>query len=97
MTNEELEKGFNNAKEQWNGANVQQVGDEYHLNRIARYFFWAGGQFGVSITKEIYSETIGKPELEACPECGGVNGHKTPFCSKVNLEEALRTEANQPR
>lgn len=36
---------------------------------------------------------------EICDECSGINGHKTPFCSKVNLKEVLdgTAEANHPR
>lgn len=29
-----------------------------------------------------------------CPECKGVNGHATPFCSKVDLQSVLVDEDN---
>lgn len=56
MTNEELERGFDDAREQWNAKNVRQVDDDYELRRLARYFFWAGSTFGVQATKQIYAE-----------------------------------------
>lgn len=59
MTNEELEQGLNDAVQRWNQDNVTQVGDDYELHRLVRYFFWAGSTFGVQATKNIYAEAIG--------------------------------------
>lgn len=90
MTNQELEQGFIDASKQWDRSHPANNPNEFLRNTAARYFFFAGSEFGVSITKEIYSETIGKLEAKTCPECGGTNGHKTPFCSKVNLRDAAK-------
>lgn len=60
MTNEQLEKGFIDASKQWDKSHPANNPDEFLKSTSARYFFFAGSEFGVAITKEIYNETHGE-------------------------------------
>lgn len=56
MTNEELEKGFVDAQQQWIDANPATA----FSSKQQRYFFWAGSQFGVKVTRAIYDESFNR-------------------------------------
>ena len=54
MTDEQIETAFNEAQERWN----KQHPYEAINHAAARYFFFAGSEFGLASAKEIYSETF---------------------------------------
>lgn len=62
MTNEQLEEGFVAASKQWDKPHPANNPDEFLKNTAARYFFFAGSEFGVDITKGIFSETLGQKQ-----------------------------------
>jgi hypothetical protein len=50
MTNEQIEAAFEAARYEW----IAKSGEE---SDKARYFFFAGSQFGLESTREIYNES----------------------------------------
>lgn len=70
MTNQELDEAFTKAQRKWL-ANNKGVG---YSSIQQSYFFWAGSQFGVDVTKQIYNETLGKVETFVGSKSGEVGG-----------------------
>ena len=57
MTNEQIELAFNEASKRWDAEHPLNNPGEFANSRHARYFFFAGSEFGLASAKGIYAET----------------------------------------
>lgn len=56
MTDQEMEVAFEKAYLRWQEANPSETIN----NSDARYFFWAGSEFGLQSAQQIYGELLKK-------------------------------------
>lgn len=61
MKDAEIEKAFTEASDRWDAKHPQNNPGEFRKSTFARFFFFAGSEFGLASAKEMYNETHETP------------------------------------